>query len=291
MSGGTPAWLLNSGNPRGGILRTILSDINGMAYHEEISRLLNEAAFITRVNYATKVAMAVFLFLRSKAIPILIEDVLVYCGCNKMGFISLLAKNRGVVINSSVSVDYVMNVLNRVHSCFKSQIKQSYEGIREKVLILYGQNYYHNKSPLTSILILCFHNNKKKVNKIVKEHYSTITTYSINKEMLRISEVLEGCEHEFENVSEDEETENEDPFYVQKERKLKNELRKKIREREKEAKIERAMNLYADKLGENTSYATDYEGLLIEGMVKQGYTKDTIMSLTYKGMEYYSPYK
>lgn len=275
-----PLWLLNTSS-KTVILKSILTDINGMEYYNEIFQILSEFSFSSRINYNTKVALVIFLSLRSKSIPILIEDVMIYSNVNKMAFLSLLVKNKNLVSNPYPSIDYVVNVFNRIYETFKTRIKLSYASIKSKVELLYNTNYYLTKSPLTSILILCFYDSIDVINSIVKENYPTTTTYTINKEISRVSKILkeEPTESLIENCS------------INKKKKNKEAIPTKIlKKKEKEKKIDRAIRLYREN-SSTDNHTTDYEGLLIEGMVKKGYTKEMIMNLTKKGMEYYNEYE
>ncbi|KAI5192639.1 hypothetical protein NEMIN01_2127 [Nematocida minor] len=295
----TPIWLLN-GSSKTVILKSILNDINGMSYYDDIFNIIASSTFATRINYLTKASMVVFLFLRSKSIPILIEDVLIYCNSNKMAFLSLLAKNKGLMPNSLVTREYVSNVLSRIYETFRAHIKLSYSSIHKKMMVLYHSNYYHNKSPLTSILILCFYDSIKKINVIVKEHYPTTTMYSIHKETARISKVLkedptdilladEAANSTEENVENAKNSKNKHKTLKINPR-AETPTAEMIKRQEKESKVDRAILLYINGIGADENYATDYEGLLIEGMVKRGYSKEMIMSLTKKGLEYYNEY-
>ncbi|OAG31061.1 hypothetical protein NEIG_00658 [Nematocida sp. ERTm5] len=299
----TPIWLLN-GTSKEVILKSVLKDINAMAHYNDIQNIIQSAVFATRVNYLTKVSIIVFLFLRSKSIPILIEDVLIYCNLNRIAFLSLLVKNKGIVSNSTVTMEYVLNVLDRIYSLFEPEITLTYDYIKEKVLVLFNSTYYHNKSPLTSILILSFYNDKKKLTEIVKEHYISITMYSVNKEITRISQIIkEKIKEKREVLSENvdnrkaemcEDLENQELIDPDEDGCTDGVLTAYgilKQQQERENKIDRAISLYRSGLGTNNKYATDYEGLLIEGMVRKGYSKEMIMSLTHKGLEYYCRYK
>lgn len=287
-----PPWLRNRCS-KTTILKSILSDINGMMYYEDISKIISGTTFATRVNYPTKASMTIFLFLRSKSVPVLIEDVLIYCNTNKLAFISLLAKNRGIIPDSGVSLDYVINVLDRIYTTFRHHITLEYDIIKEKVATVFNTNYYYSKSPLISIVVLCFYKNTKKIPSIVKDHYTTVTLYRINKEIAKILKILKkepisSAESFVIAEPENKKANNQLKEISQNRRKCLSEMTKQL---EKELKVDRAIQLYKDGVGESTSHCIDYEGLLIEGMVKQGYTKEMIMNLSYKGLEYYSPYK
>ncbi|KAI5161581.1 hypothetical protein NEAUS03_1672 [Nematocida ausubeli] len=298
----TPLWLLNSA-PKQIVLKSVLKDINGLVHYEDILSIIKTATFTTRLNYLTKVSIVVFLFLRSKSIPILIEDVLIYCNSNKMTFLSLLVKNKGIVPDSVVSESYVVNVLNRIYSSFRKHITLSYDYVKERVITLFSNKYYHNKSPLISVLILLFYDDKKKLVSIVKEHYVNITMYSVNKEITRISQIIKEKIAEknclasetinFDKMIQKPKEQDADRCESQENIDINMAISRynTIKQQEKEAKVDRAIQLYKEGLGTSNKYATDYEGLMIEGMVRKGYSKEMIMSLTYKGLEYYSSYK
>ncbi|KAI5172742.1 hypothetical protein NEFER03_1774 [Nematocida sp. LUAm3] len=244
-------------------LHNLLEELGAKEKLFEIERVLKKTEFLTKCNHLTKCLISSFLFLQNEGYPIVLEDILKYSEKGKFTFLSQIKRNRSAFPYSpECSLLYVTNVSTRLEQQLNI-LKYSFKNPLENINFLYKKGYFYSRSPFLPLLCLFLvSSSPKKIQAASMQIIpnSRITISSIEKELLRIS-IETG----------------------QKQDKEDEKRNTRIK------KIEKAVFLYKHPISSSSEYATDYDSLLIEEMVKNGHHPMQIYHLTRKGREYYSP--
>ncbi|KAI5187059.1 hypothetical protein NEHOM01_1898 [Nematocida homosporus] len=268
-----PIWLQSSRKDKD--LHSILADLNALESYTAIQSIVQTIRFTSKVNYRLKCTMVIYLHLQQEGFPVVLEDMVKYSGVSKLALLSLINKNRDVLPYTLwPQLEYVLNLQRRVAKALEvAQIEVV--DCQEKIKLLYDRKYFYTHSPLLACVYLSLPACNQSVKTstpayvvamcrmIVKQ--ATTSLASVKKEIARILEFLgEGL------VS--------TPDIYQHRRAA------------KDKKIAQAVALYQNPVQDPKPYATDYESLLIENLVKKDFAPATIANLTKSGMEYYADF-
>lgn len=207
--------------------------------------------------------------------PVVLGDLPLYCRMEKKEILTVIAKNRNSFAWACTSLEYVRNVARRLRESLREKTGPLPEiGSKESIVEqLHARGYFFHRDPLlpcACVLLngLC----AKSVVQYVAEAvpHAKLTVSAVDQERKRIEAVLDPSKKQ-------------DPATPRA-------LKKAKAKKEKEEKIRRAVAMYAQEITDRTQYSTDYESILIENLLKQGISPETIRNLTKKGMEYYAEF-
>ncbi|KAI5180484.1 hypothetical protein NEOKW01_0788 [Nematocida sp. AWRm80] len=250
--------------PQRTVLKRILTELNAMEYHQEINTLVNSIVLIRKISYLKKCSLIVYMHLKNKGYPIVVEDMKKYSGLDKVSFLSLLHKNRShLPFTHTHSLSYILAVYNRVKDTF-TRLTIPQDNQNSIIRTLYNKDYFYNRSsPLITTVCICLYDRSPEE---ILQGYSIIssdtpiTLLGIQKELNQLNTALNN-------------TLQEDKYQLKRE--------------EKRSKIEKAIKLYQEPFDPKKKYSRDYESILIENLIKNNIQPQAIYDMTRRGMEYY----
>lgn len=286
-----PEWLRLNKNCQ--VIKTILEDLGAMAYYRQIEPLPGKVVFLGKPSFLVRCVILIYLHLKKEEFPVVLEDMVKYCGVKKIPLLSIINRNKAVLpYLEEETLGYVLNVHNRVYAILK-HLEIRAQDRTEIVKLLYGKKYFYNKSPLLTCICVCLGRYQEetvlKISQTISQHLN-VSLQSIKKEKAKIVQTLKdaGAQKPGESAPlSDTMAESIAQSITSLASDAPNRSVTASQRMTKEEKIAKAVEMYLTPIKEITEYSTDYESIMIEGLIKNGLLPSTIHHLTIKGMEYF----